>query len=142
MVVQGAILGALIALVALTVKWALTDDGQEAEDDERAKDLEFNPWAPSNIIWTHCNARTGEKLNKWIGDGIEIVAEPELMEPPIYVDKGARIEYTEGLYSNLYIYNLDSAIRISVKDDRFKANDIEALIAFLVEEKIIITDGI
>lgn len=127
MVVQGAILGAFIALVVAAVKWAFSCKEEE----------EVSPTDLFNTV------KEEDQPNKWIGNGIEIVSQPSFLEPPIYVDKGAKVDFHKLPSSSMaIIYSLDSAISITVSKSRFDAyNDLD-LMAFLQGEKIIITDGI
>lgn len=148
MIIQGAVLGAFIAVMVVVAKWAFGPREEESDSDNRAKvgRLKIN-----DLVWEHRSNGSAEVANKWVGNGIEVIANPQLIEPPIYVSKGDRLEYqrnengvidTEGR-SDLYIYNLGGAIRISVKDSRFKTDDPKELKDFLIKEEIIIAeDGI
>lgn len=128
MVVQGAILGAFIAIVVAAVKWVFSC--KEEEGGVRPTDL-FN------------TVKEEDQPNKWIGNGIEIVSQPSFLEPPIYVDKGAKVDFHRLPSSSMVIVcNLDSAISITVSKSRFDAYNALGLMAFLESEKIIITDGI
>lgn len=148
MIVQGAVLGAFIVVVVVIAKWAFgpTEEGPDLSAKVETDRLKIN-----ELVWEHRPNGSEEVANKWVGNGIEIIANPQLIEPPIYVGKGDRLKYRRnenGVIdteerSDLYIYNLDSAIKISVKDSRFKTDNVAHLIDFLVQEEIIIAeDGI
>lgn len=145
MIVQGAVLGAFIVAMVAIAKWAF---GPREEGPDLSAKVETDRLKINELVWEHRPNGSEEVANKWVGNGIEIIANPQLIEPPIYVGKGDRLKYRRnenGVIdteerSDLYIYNLDSAIKISVKDSRFKTDNVGHLMDFLVQEKIIITD--
>lgn len=129
MIIQGAVLGAFIVLMVAAAKWAFAYE-EEAETRIDPAEL-FKP-------------KEEEPPCKWVGNGIEIVSQPNFLEPPIYVDKGAKVEFHRlPTGSMAIIYNWDSAVSITVGKSRIDAYTALDLIAFLEEEKVIITnDGI
>lgn len=144
MIIQGAVLGAFIVLMVAAAKWAFAYE----EEPNLSSRVETDRLKINELVWEHRPNGSEEVANKWVGNGIEIIANPQLIEPPIYISKGDRLKYRRnenGVIdteerSDLYIYNLDSAIKISVKDSRFKTDNVGHLMDFLVQEKIIIAD--
>lgn len=123
MIIQGAVLGAFIVLMVAAAKWAFAYE-EEAETKIDPVEL-FKP-------------KEEEPPCKWVGNGIEIVSQPNFLEPPIYVDKDAKVEfYKLPISSMVIIYNLDSAVSITVSKDRIDANSALGLMLFLEEEKVI-----
>lgn len=120
MIVQGAVLGSFIVAMVAIAKWAFARQEEELEPMEL-----FTP-------------KEEEQPCKWVGNGIEIVSQPNFLEPPIYVDKDAKVEfYKLPASSMVVIYNLNSAVSITVSKSRIDANNALGLMLFLEEEKVI-----